>query len=238
MKKKYFLTFGGVDKLSIHNQYHDAVKRLTKQAEELKIFDYIYPKTEIDLKNDKIFWEKHKDFVINSSKGYGYWLWKPYLIMKTMEEMEDNDILLYADAGCIIQDSHKNELIRLFEKVENDLIIASLTSNESSYSKMDLIKYLDMKNNKLLRVNQIQASAIIFKKCEKTMNLVKEWYNISCNYHLIDDSPSIEPNIESFKEHRHDQSIFSLLVKKYDIHRDGAEDIHDGVYIARFRRGY
>lgn len=238
MVKKYFLTFGGGDNQSIQKSYHAAVKRITNQVEELKMFDYIYPKTEIDLKNDEVFWNKHKNFIINSSKGYGYWLWKPYLIMKTMEEMEDNDILLYADAGCIIQDCHKSELTRLFEKVESDLIIASLTCNENGYSKMDLIKHLDMENSKLLRVNQIQASAIIIKKCKKTMNLVKEWYNISCNYHLIDDSPSIEPNTESFKEHRHDQSIFSLLVKKYDIHKGGAEDINKGVYIARFRRGY
>jgi hypothetical protein len=33
----------------------------------------------------------------------------------------------------------------------------------------------------------------------------------------VDDSPSILPNLLVFEEHRHDQAIFSLLAKKYDI---------------------
>ena len=71
---------------------------------------------------------------------------------------------------------------------------------------------------------------------KETVDLVNEWYNISCNYHMIDDTPSIIPNVGSFKEHRHDQSIFSLLTKKYNIF--SKESIKNGVYIARFRRGY
>ena len=39
------------------------------------------------------------------------------------------------------------------------------------------------------------------------------YYCIATNYHFIDDSPSILKNDNSFSEHRHDQSIFSLLIK-------------------------
>ena len=42
-------------------------------------------------------------------------------------------------------------------------------------------------------------------------------YNYACTYHNIDDTPSIIPNYPNFKEHRHDQSIFSLLTKKYNL---------------------
>ena len=38
---------------------------------------------------------------------------------------------------------------------------------------------------------------------------------ICSDYSMIDDSPSIENNITNFKVHRHDQSIFSILRKKY-----------------------
>ena len=47
---------------------------------------------------------------------------------------------------------------------------------------------------------------------------MKEYYEIgSQNYHFIDDSPSIYINFSCFVEHRHDQSIFSLLTKKYNL---------------------
>lgn len=233
MPKTHFLTFGGGEN---NQSYRNAVKRLSEQAKVLEIFDYIYPNTEIDLKNDDEFWKTHGDFIIKNTRGYGYWLWKPYLIKKIIEQIEDNDILLYADAGCIIQPTHKDELLRLFKVVETDLIIASLTCNEQDYSKMDLIHHLNMENDKSIKVNQRQGSTIMFKKCKETVDLVNEWYNISCNYHMIDDTPSIIPNVGSFKEHRHDQSIFSLLTKKYNIF--SKESIKNGVYIARFRRGY
>ena len=58
-----------------------------------------------------------------------------------------------------------------------------------------------------------QASMIFIKKNNTTLEFVKEWYNLSCNYHFIDDSPSILKNDDTFKEHRHDQAIFSLLLK-------------------------
>jgi hypothetical protein len=34
---------------------------------------------------------------------------------------------------------------------------------------------------------------------------------LACNYHLIDDSPSVIPNYPSFHENRHDQTLISLL---------------------------
>ena len=59
---------------------------------------------------------------------------------------------------------------------------------------------------------------IFLKKTDINIKLVSEWYNlmISQNYHLIDDSPSIISNDITFVEHRHDQSCFSLLMKKYN----------------------
>jgi hypothetical protein len=58
----------------------------------------------------------------------------------------------------------------------------------------------------------------MFLVCNKTKELVDKWYDIGCNYHMIDDSPSISNNLNYFMRHRHDQSIFSLLTKKYNIY--------------------
>ena len=58
-----------------------------------------------------------------------------------------------------------------------------------------------------------QATFIILIKNNRTTEFIKEWYSIMCNYHLIDDTPSELKNDASFIEHRHDQSVFSLLIK-------------------------
>ena len=76
-----------------------------------------------------------------------------------------------------------------------------------------------MDNNiELLIRPQMQACSLLMQKCDIVVKLFNEMYEIgSNNYNLIDDSPSIATNYNTFREHRHDQSIFSLLVKKYNL---------------------
>ena len=85
----HFLIFGGPT-----IEYHNCVDRLCNECK-------ITGKTEIDLKKDTLFWNQHGDFINKNSKGYGYWIWKSYIIFKyVQEEMNEDDILLYMDAGC------------------------------------------------------------------------------------------------------------------------------------------
>ena len=206
-----FITFGGGNK-----KYIEAGQRLTNQASNLNLFNKITLYTDEDLKNDNIFWDKHSTFTNN--RGYGYWLWKPYIIKKTIDQLKDGDILLYLDAGCEIDTRNKDKISFYLELVKTDYLIGTYTAYmEKQYNKMDLILYLDMLDDKYLNTYQHQAGLILIFICDKTRSLINEWYNIGCDYHNIDDSQSINKNLDCFKEHRHDQSIFSLLTKKYNL---------------------
>jgi hypothetical protein len=206
-----FITFGS------HSHYIDAGKRLIQQAKELNIFTKCILYTSEDLKKDNEFWNTHQKFIEENKRGYGYWLWKPYLIKKTMEKMNHGDILLYLDSGCELTCTRKNELIKCFDIVKTDYIIGTLAKVERKWNKMDLLIKLDMNKDMYLETNQRQGGTNMFLVCDKTKNLVNEWYAIGSEYHYIDDSPSIIPN-GKFIEHRHDQSIFSLLTKKYNLY--------------------
>lgn len=214
---KKFITFGAGEK-----KYIDAGNRIINQAKRTELFDEYKLYTDTDLKNDKQFWEKHGNFIIKNKKGFGLWLWKPYIIKKSMDTLKDGDILLYLDAGIEIDFRKKQFLRKKFEIVKKDYIIGTKTLNrfgpEKNWCKMDLILHLDILDNKYLNTQQRQGGTNMFLVCEKTRNFVKEWYNISCNYNLLNDSPSKNKNLKCFKEHRHDQSIFSLLSKKYNLY--------------------
>ena len=208
----YFITFGAGEE----NYYH-AVKRITQQGENLHVFDKIIAYTDTYLKSDTDFWGQHASFIENNTRGYGYWLWKPYIIKKTMELMNHGDILLYLDCGCELNIRKKDALIKFFELVKTELIIGTKISIEHLFNKMDLILKLDMNNDLYTNSEQHQAGAIMFYVCDKTYAIVNEWYKIGSEYHFIDDSTSISENVSNFVEHRHDQSIFSLLTKKYSV---------------------
>jgi hypothetical protein len=110
--KIYFISFG-------NNLYKNALDRIKHQAESFNIFDDILIYNEEDLINFNEFWDKHKNFIKNNKRGYGYWIWKSYLVLKTLELMNDNDILLYADAGCSLNINGVERLKEYFEIVNN-----------------------------------------------------------------------------------------------------------------------
>ncbi len=88
------------------------------------LFNKIYSFTEQDLINDSDFWNKHKDFILKNKRGYGYWVWKPYLISKILKEINDNDILLYLDAGCELNVNGKDYFINtLIPKVNKKILL-------------------------------------------------------------------------------------------------------------------
>jgi hypothetical protein len=200
-------------------KYIDAVKRITREMQtNTTQFDKIVAKTDADLKRDPEFWPKHGDFINANTRGYGYWLWKPYLIMKTLEIMNDGDILFYVDSGCELLPNENNdlEIAKLAKSCDKNTILYIIASEENQYNKMDLVNAMileeEQKTN-VMNTMQNAATFIIMKKTDQTYDFASEWYSICCTYSNIDDSPSKAANDPSFIEHRHDQSVFSLLTK-------------------------
>ena len=131
--------------------------------------------------------------------------------------MNDNDILVYADSGCELNVNGIPKLIEYINVVntyECGLLSFQMEHIiEKSWTKMDTIDYLNA--DYLKNTGQLMATIFIIRKCEHTVNLVNLWYSTCCNYHLIDDTPSELPNDCTFVDHRHDQSIWSILRKKF-----------------------
>ena len=94
--KIYLLSFG-------NERFYGGLERIKIQGSKFKIFDEIVIVTDKNLKLDEEyqdFWNKHKDFIENNKRGYGYWIWKSHIIQNLMNKINDNDIILYVDAGC------------------------------------------------------------------------------------------------------------------------------------------
>ncbi len=208
----HFVSFGGpsVD-------YHNALQRVCKEAKQIGIFTKILGYTDIYLKNDIDFWNEHSDFITKNSRGYGYWLWKSYIIKKLLSTINDGDIIVYADAGCMINIQGKPRLMEYIEMCkthESGIVSFQMHFLEEHWTKGDISEYLGTSQSDLSS-GQLVGGVFLIRKCEGAVNLVNKWYEISSMYKLINDSPSISSNHPEFQENRHDQSIWSILRKQY-----------------------
>jgi hypothetical protein len=210
--KYHFITFGGNTQ-----RYHNAVMRICKQAPLLRIFDTIKGYTEKYLQQDTDFWKKHHHFIENNPRGYGYWIWKSYIVKKRLEEIDDNDVIVYVDAGCELNVNGSSRMYEYIQKTnETDTGIVGFQMpglNEKTWTKMDVLTRLNA--TEFADTPQIFSTAIIIRKCAKSVEIMNEWYKTCSEYSMITDAPSTVPNHPSFRDHRHDQSVLSILLKKH-----------------------
>ncbi len=212
-KKIYLLSFFSF------NLYPTSL-RFLEQANEFNIFDNIFLYNEYTLPKDEQFDNILKSKLNANIRGFGYWCWKPFIVLKTLENIEYGDILVYADIGCHLSKNGMNRFYEYLDTViENNSMCAILGTKEKTFTKADLFNYFNKLDDKnITDTCQRPATFFILEKTDKNIDFVKKWLQVFYDdFSLVDDSPSKIPNFEGFMENRHDQSVFSVLSKIYEL---------------------
>ena len=185
----------------------------SKTGKKIGLFNKVISYNPTDIDDDF----KHKNAkILNQKRGNGYWLWKPYFIKKALKDLNWGDYLFYCDSGSYFISSIQ-KIVALSQKNVQDVIPFELTHLESEWTKRDAFVLMNCDSANYYNTNQRLASFILIKKTELSMKFVDEWINFAQDERILTDidSKCNFENYPNFKDHRHDQSIFSLLSKKY-----------------------
>jgi len=223
----HFFTFGGASAAGGEEakNLHEAVSRLCDQARSFgDMFEKIWGLTDDDLKRDENFWTRHGAQCEENARGYGYWVWKFYLIGKILATMPEGELLLYLDCGCELNVKAKDKL-KYFSQLahQHKIIGTSTNSNDLSHTKRDLVDAMERQTSfrfdvDTLKTWHMQSGILLMENCEVIRQLFCDAQTYMSDCHSADDSPSVAQNHPSFREHRHDQSVFNLLVKQRGLH--------------------
>jgi uncharacterized protein YndB with AHSA1/START domain len=164
--------------------------------------------------------------ILDLPRGAGYWLWKPFIIKETLKEMGNGDVLIYSDAGVeIIGDL--SPLIDLCLEKSQILLFAGHYDDVGApgpnlcgkWTKRDCFVFMDCDEPRYHQGRMLDASFIVLARTKKTMAFVREWLLYCSQSQLLTDHPNVcgLPNIPGFIEHRHDQSILSILALREEI---------------------
>ena len=169
--------------------------------------------TEKDIDAD--FFEKNKS-ILETKRGAGCWLWKPYIILDMLNTINDGDYLVYMDSGAKFI---KNPSVFLTMINHKGILCTRMIHPQGRWSKGDCFYLINKNNHDDFRFDlQIQGTYLFIKKCEFSVNFVKEWLKFCETDGLISEEKNLyKENFPEFIEHRHDQSILSLMVYNHDI---------------------
>jgi len=208
---KTLITFGGPSQ-----GYRNSVHRIVKEAKSLGYFDTVHGYTDLDLKNTP-FWTQHASFIEAPPRGYGCWIWKPYFIKKELATLKENDILIYCDAGCMINPQGLPRLTEYVDMLNNNkdnygILSFQLEFIEQQYTKKAIFEHFKTPDA-IQHMPQCLASVVLIKKNAHSVNIIEQWYETATNnYNLLDFKTLSSDESSRFIENRNDQSILSVLV--------------------------
>lgn len=179
--------------------------------------------------------------IVRVTRGFGYWCWKPQVILQSLRQINEGDILIYADIGCEFVPSKAKSLLEKLKELEHNDIMGFACGGlpEKHWTKGDVFRYFGVENDpRFTESTQIAGGFVFMKKSPKTLEIINEWLFVFKNhYNLVDDSPSQTPNHKDFRENRHDQSIWGMINKKHrlkNFHYSGDDDLGEfGILVSR-----
>ena len=210
---------------SIH--FRRSLKRIEAQALNSKFFDTIKV---YNLKSLKFyfpdFFVQHGRFIEEETRAFGRWIWKPYLCSYFAQTSGD---FLYLDAGSHLNinsvaakqrfDDYTAMLdespVLSFQIRENQFCNGTKGS-EKLFSRGELLQFCDP--YKLIKEsNQVEANVIFFRAGQTSSAFFSEILDVATfdNYYFMRDIKTESDKRNKPDLYRYDQSIYSLLYKKF-----------------------
>jgi len=195
-------------------RYVQAQKRLVRIAESMGFASITaYDRAAV---RDTPFYEKNRK-ILSQSRGDGYWLWKSYLILKALEGVKDGDAVFYCDVGDRIKPGIKGKIEAVLG-ANNGIYLCRGTGTNGRWTKRDCFVLMGCDSEQYWDKFQVEAGTMAWVKCERSFQILREWQQWCTNEQAVTDTPNVHgENLPGFMDHRHDQSIMSLLAIKHGL---------------------
>ena len=149
-----------------------------------------------------------------SSRGQGWWRWKPYLILRRLEQLPQGEVLVWADYDIFMQ-KDASALWCLGQGSPSDLALFHFPClTDRAWTKAAVVRALNATDEEL-DTAQLYAGVLALRNGPPAQAFVREWLQWVTAEQLVTDT--LEGGVKqdvAFQAHRHDQSILSLLAKR------------------------
>jgi hypothetical protein len=173
-------------------------------------FDFIYNYRRANIDLDYI--KQHP--VLNEKYGAGYWLWKPYLLLKTLYSVPDGSIVLYADSSAVLRKPIRTYLNGLFTPNKDIVAFYYPGDPASRIVSRDIFKALQCDTEACHSGYHAWAGLLAIRNSPQSRAFVQNWLNACEQEDLLQTGGQKNPNLPEYTHHQHDESILSVLVNR------------------------
>jgi hypothetical protein len=184
-------------------------ERLAESAKKFDIETKIYDNKFIE---NLPYYDEHKDILTKVSFGFAY---KPICLFESLGNLNNGDILLWADSNHIID---KDPQIFIDLALEYGVFFRNhiwVVYPQKEWCKRDTFVNMDCDSERYWNFPQLQDNVLVFRIDEKSRKFITEWKNYCLDYKTMFGENKY-PDFPGLKHHRHNQAIFTNLACKYE----------------------
>lgn len=155
---------------------------------------------------------EHPDLLRGQTRGYGWWSWKPWCILDAMRRWSlPGDVVIYCDAAMTVEGP-----LRPYAQAVRHALLFRLGGWRTKdyrnlcWTKRDTIAMMGMADDAHRDAVQLNAAVQMYRHTPRAMALLERYREWCSRREVIDDARALE-DYPGYVDHRHDQSILSLL---------------------------
>ena len=164
--------------------------------------------------------QSQNSYILNQPRGGGYWLWKYYFAVKLLndESIPEDSYIYYSDSGSHFIDSI-DKMIEVMDRDKTPIMTFRQCHLAYIWTKRDMFLLMDADSPEYTHTGQRVGGWFLFKKDDFARTFFTECLKYACDARILTDIPNQlgQPNYPGFREHRHDESLISVMAKKYDL---------------------
>ena len=178
---------------------------------------HIYTEETIPFDNDDVrnYFEQYKN------NAFGFYAFKPLVILDTMSKIPEGDVVLYHDAGRPEYNfSFKKNIIPLVNTVIDHYQGIGLCDGIWSHNQLTkdkCFKLMECNTQYIRQQKQLAANWGIYEKNPKSLLFLNDWKKWCLKHEIICTEEPEDINHDDFQSHRWDQSILTNLFYSYSL---------------------
>ncbi len=203
--KVYLMSYADGDEIYFRNQ------NALNESSINKGIDFVFSYRSEHL--DPAFVAKNAD-ILAQKKGVGYWLWKPWLILQTLNNMPEDAILIYSDVNYVFI-RPVLDLINLMQSTDI-LILQHPSFTREQESQRATLDGMGCTSKECRQGLNELSGFLILKNTPTSRAFIKEWL-AACEVkeYLLDNVQDGKPEYSCLVEHKPDQAILGILAFKH-----------------------
>jgi hypothetical protein len=210
-------------KFNLDKFYTDNIKSIIESAKQFNISNFhLYSPDNLPVSKYTL------DYMNNTyNPGFGFYSWKPIIILDVMKKIKKGDVVLYHDGGRKEYEygfrKDINKLVNKVIKEHNGVGVGIGEWPHHLLCKKECFIEMGCDESRYWNLKQVAANWSIWENNPLSLEILNEWKKWCFDpIGVIDDEyQNIQSEYPDFIGHRHDQAILTNIIYKYHFEGKG-----------------